>query len=87
MVDALAAGRVSLDALVNDLAGVAAERWPVIAELKVILEECGATGAAMSGSGGAVFGVFATSGAATLAADEVCRRYPAAHVVSATSLS
>jgi 4-diphosphocytidyl-2-C-methyl-D-erythritol kinase len=85
-VRALAAGRVSQDALINDLAGVATGRWPAIAELKVILEECGAEGAAMSGSGGAVFGVFATSDAARIAAGEVRRRYPAASVVSATSL-
>jgi 4-diphosphocytidyl-2-C-methyl-D-erythritol kinase len=87
MVRALAAGRVSAHALVNDLAGVAMERWPVIAKLKAILEECGAAGATMSGSGGAVFGVFATSDAARIAAGEVRRRYPAASVVSANSLS
>jgi 4-diphosphocytidyl-2-C-methyl-D-erythritol kinase len=86
MVRALAAGRVAPDLLVNDLAGVVTARWPAIAELKAILQQCGAAGAAMSGSGGAVFGVFATSAAATLAADEVRRRYPAASVVSATSL-
>lgn len=81
-VDALAAGRVRPDLLINDLAGVAMSQWPVIAELKAMLEECGAAGAAMSGSGGAVFGIFATPEAAAAAAAEVRRRYPAAHVFS-----
>lgn len=86
-VAALAAGRVNPGLLVNDLAGVAIRQWPVIAQLKAALEACGATVAAMSGSGGAVFGVFATPGGATVAADEVRRRYPTAQVFTATSLS
>ena len=60
-------------------------RWPVIAELKTLLEECGATGAAMSGSGGAVFGIFAAPATAALAADEVRRRYPAAQVFTTST--
>jgi len=86
-VRALGAGRVSPGLLVNDLASVAMSQWPVIAQLKLLLEECGAAGAAMSGSGGAVFGIFDTEGAAALAADEVRRRYPAARVVTATTLN
>jgi 4-diphosphocytidyl-2-C-methyl-D-erythritol kinase len=86
-VAALAAGRVSPGLLVNDLARVAISQWPVIAELKTALEECGATGAAMSGSGGAVFGVFATPDAAAVAADEVRRRHPAAQVFSTNTVS
>src|SRR5579875_284216 len=43
--------------LVNDLEGPALERYPIIGELNVKLKECGAQGALMSGSGGAVFGL------------------------------
>jgi 4-diphosphocytidyl-2-C-methyl-D-erythritol kinase len=43
----------------NDLAAVAMARYPEIAELRSALIAAGAKAASMSGSGGAVFGLFA----------------------------
>ncbi len=86
-VRALSAGRADSRRLANDLAGVATERWPVIGELKRALEECGAEGAAMSGSGGAVFGVFGTQPAAELAAGRLRDRFSAARVFVVTTLA
>ncbi|MCL6582070.1 MAG: 4-(cytidine 5'-diphospho)-2-C-methyl-D-erythritol kinase [bacterium] len=43
----------------NDLEAVVIERYPVVAELKNRLFSAGAVGAAMSGSGASVFGIFA----------------------------
>jgi 4-diphosphocytidyl-2-C-methyl-D-erythritol kinase len=86
-IRALGSGNMTPELLVNDLAGVAMGHWPLIAELRTTLQQCGAMGAAMSGSGGAVFGVFATPAAATAAAGEVRRRYPDASAVTATTLN
>lgn len=55
---AIAQGRITPEMLQNDLAAVAMGRYQQIAHLKRALEEAGAPGAAMSGSGGAVFGLF-----------------------------
>ncbi len=55
---ALAAGQIEPAILQNDLAAVAMERHPEIARLKSRLESAGAQAASMSGSGGAVFGIF-----------------------------
>ncbi|MFZ0886929.1 MAG: 4-(cytidine 5'-diphospho)-2-C-methyl-D-erythritol kinase, partial [Candidatus Binataceae bacterium] len=57
-LDAIASGAISPAMLVNDLAPVAIARYPEIGRLKTILLEAGARGAAMTGSGGAVFGIF-----------------------------
>jgi 4-diphosphocytidyl-2-C-methyl-D-erythritol kinase len=45
--------------MVNDLETVTIGRYPRIARLKERLEEEGAIGSLMSGSGSAVFGIFA----------------------------
>jgi 4-diphosphocytidyl-2-C-methyl-D-erythritol kinase len=84
---AMAAGSITPGLLVNDLAAVAIKQWPLIAELKTMVEGCGATGASMTGSGGAVFGIFATPAAAETAAEQVRRRYPAVRVFATTTLS
>jgi 4-diphosphocytidyl-2-C-methyl-D-erythritol kinase len=68
--------------LVNDLAPVAMAKWPLIAGLKRILEEAGALAAAMTGSGGAVFGVFPDAQAAETAAQKVASSAPEARVFS-----
>jgi len=73
--------------LVNDLAAVAMRHHPEIAKLKAILEELGARGAAMSGSGGAVFGIFDDAEAAAHAAGEAARRAPGAGIVTARTLA
>jgi 4-diphosphocytidyl-2-C-methyl-D-erythritol kinase len=47
--------------LCNDLEAVAIQRCPVIASIKTELNRSGARGALMSGSGSAVFGLFASA--------------------------
>lgn len=59
--------------MVNDLEGPVARRHPEIAQVKVGLRQAGAIGAAMSGSGSAIYGLFRTSRAA-LAASRSLRR-------------
>jgi 4-diphosphocytidyl-2-C-methyl-D-erythritol kinase len=86
-VDAITSGRIDPDHLINDLAGVAKARWPVIAELKTTLAQTGAIAAAMSGSGGAVFGIFASARDTVPAAEEIRARHPAAHVFAVSTLT
>lgn len=66
---AIVEGRITPDILQNDLAAVAMERHPQIAGLKLALEGAGALAAAMSGSGGSVFGLFPDENQAKRAAD------------------
>ena len=73
-------GRITPALLVNDLAQTAMAKWPVIAHLKALLEASGAQAAAMTGSGGAVFGIFPTAEAAEAAGREVAGRAPQARV-------
>jgi 4-diphosphocytidyl-2-C-methyl-D-erythritol kinase len=75
-VRAICEGRIESRLLVNDLAKPAMAQWPIIASLKAMLENAGARAAAMSGSGGAVFGVFETPARAEAAAVEVRRNAP-----------
>jgi len=72
--------------LVNDLAPVAMRYHPEIAKLLDMLKSLGARAAAMSGSGGAVFGVFDDTEAVAHAAREAVQRAPAARVISARTL-
>ena len=48
--------------MLNDLEGPVARRHPEIGALKALLREAGASAAAMSGSGSAVFGLFRSRG-------------------------
>src|SRR4029077_2574165 len=57
-IDAIVRGEISSAITVNDLAATAISQFPEIHRLKALLEESGARAAQMSGSGGAVFGVF-----------------------------
>ncbi|HVC43661.1 MAG TPA: 4-(cytidine 5'-diphospho)-2-C-methyl-D-erythritol kinase [Candidatus Binataceae bacterium] len=75
-VRAIVAGEITPQLLVNDLARAAMARWPAIAQAKALLESIGARGAAMTGSGAGVFGIFATAEAAAHAAGEIRRRAP-----------
>jgi 4-diphosphocytidyl-2-C-methyl-D-erythritol kinase len=84
---AIAAGRITPAMLQNDLAAVAMARYPEIAQLRSALIAAGAKGAAMSGSGGAVFGLFAGAEAATRAAAEMRRNLPQARYYVVNSLS
>jgi 4-diphosphocytidyl-2-C-methyl-D-erythritol kinase len=78
--------RTTRELLVNDLEAVAVERYPQIGEIKVLLEDLGAWGAAMSGSGGAVFGLFDSAGEAQHAADAAAARMPSARFMAARVL-
>lgn len=61
-------------AVANALEAATAARHPEVAAARLALRDVGALGAAMSGSGPTVFGVFATERAARRAAAELARR-------------
>jgi 4-diphosphocytidyl-2-C-methyl-D-erythritol kinase len=83
---AVAAGAITPAILQNDLAAVAMARYPEIAQLRSALIAAGALGAAMSGSGGAVFGLFANAEAAAEAAAEMRLHVPTARYYVVNSL-
>ncbi len=85
-IEAIVRGDISADVTVNDLAAVAVSQFPEIRRLKGLLEDSGARAAQMSGSGGAVFGVFDSTEAAQDAATRIQRRAPFAKVFAATTL-
>jgi 4-diphosphocytidyl-2-C-methyl-D-erythritol kinase len=72
--------------LVNDLEAPAMRLYPQIGKLKVLLQECGAAAVSMSGSGGAVFGLFADSEAAERGASSFRIKEPEARVFVAKSI-
>lgn len=84
-LQAIGRGAIAQDMLVNDLAAVAIAQFPEIGRLKGLLEDSGARAAQMSGSGGAVFGVFDSTEAAKSAADKIRRRAPFAKVFAAAT--
>jgi 4-diphosphocytidyl-2-C-methyl-D-erythritol kinase len=73
---AIIQGRIGREHLVNDLEQAAIARWPEIGEVKKLLEAVGARAAAMTGSGGGVFGIFDSNGEASRACQEIGRRAP-----------
>ena len=81
-------GEISSIHTVNDLSAPAIRRAPAIAGLKALLEEEGARPVAMSGSGGAVFGLYSDAGSAWNAAVRIGERAADATVraVSTTTL-
>jgi 4-diphosphocytidyl-2-C-methyl-D-erythritol kinase len=85
-IEAIVRGEIAPEHLVNDLAAVAIEQFPEIRRLKALLEDSGAIAAQMSGSGGAVFGIFDSTQAAETAAAKVRRRAPFANVIAAMTL-
>jgi 4-diphosphocytidyl-2-C-methyl-D-erythritol kinase len=85
-LEAILAGRISRGLTVNDLAKPAAAMYPRIAELRAIVETRGAIAAAMSGSGGSVFGIFPDRGAAQDAAKLIASDAPDARVVACQTL-
>lgn len=86
-IDAILRGEITPAITVNDLAPIAIGQFREIGRLKGLLQDLGARAAQMSGSGGAVFGVFHTLEEAERAAANLQRRAPFATVVSATTLS
>jgi 4-diphosphocytidyl-2-C-methyl-D-erythritol kinase len=85
-IDAIMRGEISPELLVNDLAAVAIAQFPEIRRLKGLLEDSGARAAQMSGSGGAVFGVFDSMDEADSAAIKIRKRAPFATVIAAATL-
>src|SRR5579885_886349 len=79
----LDATSVTRELLVNDLQQVAIARHSTIGEIKVLLQELGAAGVAMSGSGGAVFGIFADQVQAGVAAQRAAARMPTVRFLTA----
>ena len=88
-IEAVARGDISPELLVNDLATVAIAQFPEIGRLKGLLEDSGARAAQMSGSGGAVFGLYHDAPTAEAAALRIHARAPDALVraVATTSLA
>ena len=84
-LEALAAGAISSAILVNDLAPVAIARHPFIGHLIDLMRSHGASAAAMSGSGGAVFGIFADSESARRAAGSAAQIEPATRFIATES--
>ena len=82
----ISAGRIDQTMLVNDLAGVAMGQWPEIARLRDRLNQAGAIAAAMSGSGGAVFGIFASPNDAENAAATIRREDQSARAFAVSTL-
>ena len=85
-IEAITRGEISPELLVNDLAPVAIAQFPEIRRLKALLEDSGARAAQMSGSGGAVFGVFDSIEEAEAAATRIRKRAPFATVIAASTL-
>ena len=80
-------GKISATQVINDLAKPAMRLFPDIARLKALLEEEGARVAAMSGSGGAVFGLYDDGPSAEAAALRIRARAPDALVRSVVTTS
>ena len=85
-IEAIARGEIAPELLVNDLAPVAIAQFPEIRRLKVLLEDSGARAAQMSGSGGAVFGVFDSIEEAESCSVRIRKRAPFATVIAASTL-
>jgi 4-diphosphocytidyl-2-C-methyl-D-erythritol kinase len=83
---AILRGDISPAMTMNDLAAVATAQFPEIARIKALLEELGARTSQMSGSGGAVFGIFGSVPEAEKAAIETRLRMPNATVVTASTV-
>ncbi len=79
-------GQFPHGATVNDLGAPAMALYPRIAELKAVIEARGAIAAAMSGSGGSVFGIFSDREAARQAARTIAIDAPDARVVACESI-
>src|SRR5260221_7698886 len=85
-IAAILRNEISQSIAVNDLAAVASAQFPEIARIKVVLEELGARVAQMSGSGGAVFGVFDDQAAAERAVEAARLRMPDAIVIATRTI-
>ncbi len=84
-LEEILAGNLTPRVLVNDLSVPAIRLYPEIGRVITILREEGARATQMSGSGGAVFGVFADDEAAQRAALRLRVRAPEARVFATTT--
>jgi 4-diphosphocytidyl-2-C-methyl-D-erythritol kinase len=76
-------GRLPPDLLVNDLERPALALYPQIAAVRRLLHDVGAAAVLMSGSGGAVFGLFATAAEAAAAMARASAKIPSARFYAA----
>jgi 4-diphosphocytidyl-2-C-methyl-D-erythritol kinase len=70
-LERMTSGRLAGAKLINDLEPAATALCPIIGELKLKLQLCGALSTGMSGSGGTVFGIFGDAPEALKAAAKV----------------
>jgi len=84
-IPSVLSGKIPPLLVMNDLAKPAMALFPDIAKLKALLEEEGARVAAMSGSGGAVFGLYDDGASAEAAVLRIRARAPDASVRSVTT--
>jgi 4-diphosphocytidyl-2-C-methyl-D-erythritol kinase len=84
---AMVGGKIVPEMLVNDLAAPAIKLFPEIAKLKALLEEEGALAAVMSGSGGAVFGLYADAESAEAVANRLGPRLEGAVAMAVATTS
>jgi 4-diphosphocytidyl-2-C-methyl-D-erythritol kinase len=80
-------GKISPTQVINDLAKPAMSLFPAIAKLKALLEEEGAQVTGMSGTGGAVFGLYHDAPSAEAAALRIRARAPGAMVRAVATTS
>jgi len=87
-IAAILLGKIFSTHIVNDLSTPAGRLFPAVPKLKALLEDEGARLAAMSGSGGAVFGLYDDARSAEAAAARVRARAAdaAARAVSTTTM-
>jgi 4-diphosphocytidyl-2-C-methyl-D-erythritol kinase len=78
------AGEIVPTLLVNDLAPAAISRRPRIGDTLAMIQLAGALAASMTGSGSAVFGIFATAAKAQEAAALLRRQDPELRIVAAS---
>jgi len=79
-LDRMTTGHIKATDLINDMEAAAIALFPIIGELKLKLQILGAVAAGMSGSGGAVFGIFNNLADATGAADKLRIEAPNASI-------
>ena len=85
-IEEIVAGEVFVKYLVNDLEVPAMQLYPQIAKLKASLEECGAEATSMSGSGGAVFGLYRDEASAARGAASMREKAPQARIFAVRSI-
>jgi len=86
-IAAIEQGVVSAELVVNDLAQPASRLHPAIETLKVLVQKTGASAVAMTGSGGAVFGLYAGPDEAQAACVDLTGKMPATRFLCVRSIA